>query len=65
MAVRVVGQPEGIKQVRCSGCNHVLEYQMSDVRYFRHDIDQEVGYIVCPRLDCQKHTTVPGIGAEG
>lgn len=59
MPVKVQGQAPDAKEVRCSGCASILEYTLADVKAYRHDVDQEVGYITCPRLACGQNTRVP------
>lgn len=56
--VKVQGNPD-TREVRCSGCGKILEYEPSDVNSYRHDVEQWDGYITCPRLACGKITKVP------
>lgn len=56
--VKVSGK-ENQSEVRCSGCGEILVYTSMDVQSYRHDLEQWNGYIVCPRLACQKITKVP------
>lgn len=59
MPVRVQGRHPDTKEVKCKGCGHILEYTLQDVNSYRHDVDQEFGYILCPRMACGAATRVP------